>query len=129
MASNPTREEYELAAKAIGCTCEVYPWHPSEIERRNGAESGLIAYLHKDGRKLTWNPTTDKAQSFDLMIAICPAMEIYRTVVEVYPALEKALVGTCEVGAEATVKEYGSLESATMWAIFLAAVSRGRAMP
>jgi hypothetical protein len=113
----PTREQIELAAKAVGLT---YTMHNDVFE---------ILETSADGQKQgfrPWQPVTSKSDSFDLMVAIDADIKRYTDGVRcVYRThmLPKDIVGT------AYYKDHNNDKGlATLWAVFLCAVEIGRSL-
>jgi hypothetical protein len=106
----PTREQLELAAKAVGLTYYGYDVH-----------KGLQLDKPYDIRHITWwNPVTTKSDSFDLMV-VCGIEPMF------HDCAVSALSGS-DFHTEPVYWLDQDKGLATMWAVFLCAVEIGRAM-
>jgi hypothetical protein len=111
----PTREQLELAAKVAGVT---------HIEYTNGYDGKYGLQLCDEiGRHTrSWNPTTSKSDSFNLMVA-CGIEVAFDNV--------NGVVDTTHTTLNSYIfldyKDYNNDKGlATMWAVFLCAVELGR---
>jgi hypothetical protein len=108
----PTREQLELAAKAVGLTYYGYDVH-----------KGLQLDKPYDIRHITWwNPVTTKSDSFDLMVAC-----------GIHSDFSNEDLVFCSYWGHHHVKTHLSKYNndkglATMWAVFLCAVEIGRGL-
>ena len=113
----PTREQLELAAKALGLT----------VLGEYDESSGIVVLSPIEGQAY-WNPVTDKSDSFDLMFTC--GIRPYWTNSEFFDGSDYCAATTRHLESGIVLyKDHNNDKGlATMWAVFLCAVEIGKSL-
>lgn len=114
----PTREQYELAAKAAGIEIAWFAGAPNKLLKVGG-----LSYDREP-----WRPHEDRAQAFSLLCAIKGGLWFEEQRNAWYACFEPLKGPPLEVTIYAASPSANDIEAAACEAVFLCAVEVGRGM-